>query len=295
MKGIVAVDKPLGHSSNQVVQAVKRYYQSKKVGHGGALDVMATGLLPVFVGEATKFSQWALDADKTYLVRAKLGERTSTGDAEGEIIQSRRDQLVKLNDQLIRQVIESFQGESQQIPSMYSAIKHQGKPLYRLARQGKEVERPARTIRIDWLKILDIQDDQFAMEVSCSKGTYIRNLVDDIGEKLGCGAHVTQLRRTAVDQLSIASALTLEDLAHSESVRQRGLMPIDTFLQTCPAITLEAELAKRLQFGQLVVVQKDLPSTGSLVRIYEPSEGGFMGLAEVKANQSLKAKRLLAH
>lgn len=295
MKGIIAVDKPIGYSSNQVVQIVKRCYQSQKAGHGGALDVMATGVLPILIGEATKFSHWSLHADKTYQVHAKLGERTATGDAEGDVIQSRCEQLDKLDHSDIKGVIESFQGESEQIPSMYSAIKHQGKPLYRFARQGKEVERPSRTIFVAWIKILDLQKDQFVIEVACSKGTYIRNLIDDIGEQLGCGAYVAQLRRIAVGDLSIASAVSLEALQQSELARQSYLMPIDTCLKDYPAVELNDEQVKRLQYGQQVVVQNVLPEVDALVRVYRRNKGDFLGLAIVQALQTLKAKRLLAY
>lgn len=297
MQGILAVDKPLGSSSHAVVKRVKRCCQCKKAGHGGALDVMATGLLPVFIGEATKFSQWALNADKTYRVGAQLGCRTTTGDAEGDVLQDRSERLSQLDTSLIQQTIESFLGSSQQIPSMYSALKHKGQPLYRLARQGIEVERQARTIHINDLKIVNLSNEGFTINVSCSKGTYIRNLVDDIGELLGCGAHVTELRRVAVGGLTIDSATSLDSLEYSRDVREQSVKSVDTFLQDFFELTLTADEVKRLQFGQIVIVNhQQLPELESLLRVYQEGDGRrFMGLAQVCDSHTIKAKRLLAH
>ena len=186
VNGIVVVDKPLGASSNHVLQQVKRLYGAAKAGHTGSLDPLATGVLPVCLGEATKLSQYLLDSDKSYRTTAKLGIRTTTGDAEGEVVSERPVALTEL----IWSLLARFRGPIEQVPSMYSALKHNGKPLYEYARQGIEIERPARKVNIYRLTLIEFRGDELVLEVDCSKGTYIRTLVEDIGEMLGCGAHV---------------------------------------------------------------------------------------------------------
>ena len=193
--GVFLLDKPQGMSSNDIMQKVKRIFQANKAGHTGALDPLATGMLPICLGEATKFSQFLLDADKRYLVTAKLGERTDTSDAEGQIVETRE---VKVKTPEILTALEQFRGDILQVPTMFSALKHNGKPLYEYARQGITVEREARPITIFELNFIEYNAPYLTLEVHCSKGTYIRTLVDDLGEALGCGAHVTMLRRTAV-------------------------------------------------------------------------------------------------
>lgn len=295
MLGVLAVDKPLQYSSQQVVQRIKRLYQCKKVGHGGALDVMATGLLPVFLGEATKFSQFALNADKTYRVGAKLGQRTATGDAEGAVIESKHDQVKALTESQIIEVIEQFKGQSQQIPSMYSALKYKGQPLYRLARQGIEVERAERTINVKYLTIHEITEDTFELEVRCSKGTYIRNLIDDVGQMLGCGAHVSHLRRTQVSELTLNNAFGLDEIEALSHNKQQALMPVDTFLGDHPVVELSEEQVKRLRYGQIIVTNVPLPGKDSLVRINSAPSQVFVGIAICYDDNHLKAKRLLAY
>ena len=193
--GILLLDKPQGITSNEALQQVKRAYGAAKAGHTGSLDPLATGMLPICLGEATKFSQYMLDADKVYITTAKLGVRTDTGDAEGEVVSERP---VAVGQADIEQALEQFRGEITQLPSMFSAIKVDGQPLYKLAREGKEVDRPSREVSIYRLELLDVRGDEVDLEVHCSKGTYIRTLVEDLGEVLGCGAHVTMLRRLSV-------------------------------------------------------------------------------------------------
>ncbi len=198
--GIVLLDKDTGMSSNFALQRVKRIYNAAKAGHTGALDPLATGMLPICLGEATKFSQHLLDADKRYLVTAKLGERTDTSDSDGEVVQTRP---VEFSMTQLEEALEHFRGDSMQVPSMYSALKYQGQPLYKYAREGKEVPREARPIHVYELKFISLENDELTLDIHCSKGTYIRTIVDDLGEMLGCGAHVIMLRRTQVAGLSL--------------------------------------------------------------------------------------------
>lgn len=195
VNGVILLDKPTGISSNDALQKVKRIYFAEKAGHTGALDPLATGMLPICLGEATKFSQFLLDSDKRYRVIAKLGERTNTSDSDGEVVETRD---INVTPELLDECIDKFRGESDQVPSMFSALKYQGKPLYEYARQGIEVPREARKITVYEIVLHRFEGDEVEMEVHCSKGTYIRTIVDDLGEMLGCGAHVTMLRRTAV-------------------------------------------------------------------------------------------------
>ncbi len=195
VNGVILLDKPTGISSNDALQKVKRIYFAEKAGHTGALDPLATGMLPICLGEATKFSQFLLDSDKRYRVIAKLGERTNTSDSDGEVVETRD---INVTPEFLDECIDKFRGESDQVPSMFSALKYQGKPLYEYARQGIEVPREARKITVYEIVLHRFEGDEVEMEVHCSKGTYIRTIVDDLGEMLGCGAHVTMLRRTAV-------------------------------------------------------------------------------------------------
>lgn len=193
--GIVLLDKPTGMSSNHALQRVKRIYNASKAGHTGALDPLATGMLPVCLGEATKFSQHLLDADKRYLVTAKLGQRTDTSDSDGEVVSERP---LNFTQEALDAALDSFRGDTLQVPSMFSALKYQGQPLYKYAREGKEVPREARPITVFELNFIKLEGDELTLDIHCSKGTYIRTIIDDLGEKLGCGAHVIMLRRTAV-------------------------------------------------------------------------------------------------
>ncbi len=195
INGVILLDKPTGISSNDALQKVKRIYFAEKAGHTGALDPLATGMLPICLGEATKFSQFLLDSDKRYRVIAKLGERTNTSDSDGEVVETRP---VDVTLDKLKACIDQFRGESDQVPSMFSALKYQGKPLYEYARKGIEVPRESRKITVYEIVLHRFEGDEVEMEVHCSKGTYIRTIVDDLGEMLGCGAHVTMLRRTGV-------------------------------------------------------------------------------------------------
>lgn len=291
VNGILLLDKPLGLTSNQALTEVKRLFTATKAGHTGSLDPLASGMLPICFGEATKFSQFLLEADKQYLVEAKLGVRTATGDAEGEIIATRE---VSVNQSQLETVFESFRGEISQIPSMYSAIKFQGKPLYAYARQGIEIERQARTVVIKQLTLLSYQDDHFSIQVTCSKGTYIRTLIEDIGEKLGCGAYVTLLRRTYVDPYQEAKMLTLDELKkykEEQPFLDEWLLPIDTMLSGWPELNLAASIAFYMKQGQPVIVPR-APTQGS-VRLF--SEGNFLGVGEILDDGRVAPRRLVTN
>ena len=207
--GVLLLDKPQGASSNDVLQKVKRIYNANRAGHTGALDPLATGMLPICLGEATKFSQYLLDSDKRYRVIAKLGQRTDTSDADGQVVEERP---VTFSAEQLDAALESFRGDTMQVPSMYSALKYQGKKLYEYARQGIDVPREARPITVYELLFIRHEGDELELEVHCSKGTYIRTIIDDLGEKLGCGAHVIYLRRLAVSKYPVERMVTLEHL-----------------------------------------------------------------------------------
>lgn len=207
--GILLLDKPTDITSNKALQQAKFLYFAAKAGHTGALDPIATGVLPICFGEATKFSQYLLNADKKYRVTAKLGEKTTTADREGEVIESKP---VDVTEEQLVKVLQQFKGTISQVPSMYSALKKDGVPLYKLARKGIEVERDAREVDIYSLELVTFSDDEFVLDVHCSKGTYVRNLVEDIGDELGCGAHVLELRRTAVGDFNLGQTVTLAHL-----------------------------------------------------------------------------------
>lgn len=278
--GIVLLDKPQGMSSNHVLQQVKRYYQANKAGHTGALDPLATGMLPICLGEATKFSQHLLDADKCYLVTAKLGERTDTSDADGQVVEQR---AVNVDLAQIMAALPHFTGKLQQVPTMFSALKHQGKPLYEYARAGITIEREARPITIFSLEFIEYQAPYLTLSVHCSKGTYIRTLIDDLGEYLGCGAHVTMLRRTKVANYPFVAMVTLERLAELAEQQQfaeldKLLLPLDTAITDLPKLTVTTEVAQKLSFGQRIKLEQ-LTEQG-LYTIYS-EQGNFIGVAEV--------------
>ena len=251
LDGIVLLDKPAGMSSNTALQVARRLFRAEKGGHTGSLDPLATGLLPLCFGEATKFSQDLLEADKTYEARVRLGETTTTGDAEGEVLLTRP---VTVDEAAIRAVLPRFTGPISQVPPMYSALKRDGKPLYEYARAGQTLEREARDVTIHLLEMTacSLPDAaEFTFRVTCSKGTYVRTLAEDIGEALGCGAHLRALRRTAVGPLTLEGAVTLEDLAaidHAQRVEK--LAPVDALLKTLPTVWLDEALAKRFAHGQ---------------------------------------------
>lgn len=293
VNGILLLDKPLGLSSNGVLQRLKRLFAAKKAGHTGSLDPLATGMLPICFGEATKFSQFLLDANKSYEVMAKLGERTSTGDEEGEIIATAP--VLNMSYERIKQTMQQFLGEIEQVPPMFSAIKIQGKPLYELARRGIEVERKSRKITIFSLTLENVTQDTFSFRVHCSKGTYVRTLVEDIGESLQCGAHVTALRRIAVHPYGQAKMHTLPELEtlfqqKSFSGLDACLLPIETSVRELPEIQLTPSLIFYLKTGQAVRV--DAPFGANAVRLVS-SEGQFLGIGMVLADGRIKPERLL--
>ena len=257
INGVILLDKPTGISSNDALQKVKRIYFAEKAGHTGALDPLATGMLPICLGEATKFSQFLLDSDKRYRVIAKLGERTDTSDSDGEVVETRP---IDVNLEKLEACIDTFRGESDQVPSMFSALKYQGKPLYEYARKGIEVPRESRKITVYEIVLHRFEGDEVEMEVHCSKGTYIRTIVDDLGEMLGCGAHVTMLRRTGVAKYPYEKMVTLEQLnelleqAHRDEVAPKELLdplllPMDTAVEDLPEVNLNAELTNLVQHG----------------------------------------------
>ena len=293
--GVFLLDKPQGMSSNDIMQKVKRIFQANKAGHTGALDPLATGMLPICLGEATKFSQFLLDADKRYLVTAKLGERTDTSDAEGQIVETRE---VKVKTPEILTALEQFRGEILQVPTMFSALKHNGKPLYEYARQGITVEREARPITIFELKFIEYNAPYLTLEVHCSKGTYIRTLVDDLGEVLSCGAHVTMLRRTAVADYPTEKMLdwnALQALAESQdlSLLDALLLPMDTAVAKLPTLTLDESQAQGIGFGQRVKFDNPNRLQGQ-VRLFS-HENRFLGVAVIDENNVIRPQRLVVY
>ncbi len=258
--GILLLDKPLGLTSNDALQRIKRLYRAAKAGHTGSLDPLATGLLPVCLGAATKFSAFLLDADKRYRVRVRLGVTTTTADAEGAVVETRP--VVGVDEARVRAVLEQFLGLIDQLPPMYSAIKQGGERLYKLARQGVEVERATRPIHIFSLDLLACEWPEIELDVHCSKGTYVRTLAEDIGRELGCGGHVSRLRRTGVGPYAenVVEFITLDqvrDLADQEGAAARLdalLLPLDSALGHWPAVRLSADAAFYLQQGQAVLV-----------------------------------------
>ena len=293
--GVFLLDKPQGMSSNDIMQKVKRIFQANKAGHTGALDPLATGMLPICLGEATKFSQFLLDADKRYLVTAKLGERTDTSDAEGQIVET-RDVNVKTPD--ILTALEQFRGDILQVPTMFSALKYNGKPLYECARQGITVEREARPITIFELNFIEYNAPYLTLEVHCSKGTYIRTLVDDLGEALGCGAHVTMLRRTAVADYPTEKMLdwnALQALAEPQDLSSLDalLLPMDTAVAKLPALTLNESQTQGIGFGQRIKFDNPNRLQGQ-VRLFS-HENRFLGVAVIDENNVIRPQRLVVY
>ena len=281
--GALLLDKPLGLTSNAALQKAKRLYGAAKAGHAGTLDPLASGLLMVLFGEATKFAGPLLDADKEYLATLKLGQRTSTGDAEGAILQSRE---VSFSQATLAAVLERYRGEIEQVPPMHSALKHKGTPLYRLARRGEEVERAPRRVLIRELELVRLEAAVLELRVVCSKGTYIRVLAEDIGEALGCGAHLGGLRRTASGRFRIEQAATLEALADAEE-RRRRLLPLPALLGDLPRAELDAAQEARLRQGQTLKISGLHPGLCAVVR----PDGAVIGLGSAD-DAGLKPLRL---
>ena len=268
LDGVLLLDKPLGLSSNDALIRAKRIYLAKKAGHTGTLDPLATGLLPLCFGEATKFSQDLLEADKTYEATMRLGVRTTTGDAEGEALETRD---VTCDEAAIHAAMAQFRGEIAQIPPMYSALKRDGKPLYEYARAGQTVEREGRQVTIHALDMIACALPDVTFRVTCSKGTYVRTLAEDIGEMLGCGAHLVALRRTGVGALTLEHAVTLDALSDATpDARDSWLQPVDALLSTFPAVHLDADATRRFLQGQRLKLSDiaDAPADGDRVRVY---------------------------
>lgn len=290
VNGVLLLDKPIGFSSNQALQKAKWLYQAAKAGHTGTLDPLATGLLPLCFGEATKFAHYLTDADKTYVATLKLGVTTNTGDAEGEILTT---QTVNVSQMQFEQACQQFLGEISQIPPMFSALKHEGKAMYEYARAGIEIERKARLITIHHIAVEDFKQDEAIITVTCTKGTYIRTLAEDIGKQLGCGAHLIGLRRTATADYKIAQTITLEQLeAMTLEQREAALLPEDTAVQHLPAITLDDDSVFYLQQGQGVWKSGLVPK--GLLRLYSEQQT-FLGLGELSDEGKIAPKRLIRH
>lgn len=287
--GVLLLDKPYAMTSNATLQTARRLLNAQKAGHTGTLDPLASGLLALTFGEATKFSADLLHADKTYIAGIKLGQKTTTGDLEGDFLQTRP---VRVNRADIEKALDAFRGDILQVPPMFSALKRDGKTLYDLAREGVSIEREARSVRIEKLEILEFADELLTVEVTCSKGTYIRVLAEDIGEALGCGAHLASLRRTKVGALSLEDAVTLQALeTMSVDERLATLKPLDALMQTLPAVHLSENDRVRFCHGQRLAL--GLPSCPR-VRVYGPDEQ-MVGTARVNERGVLEPERLIAN
>ena len=292
VSGIILLDKPLGFTSNAALQKVRWLLNAEKAGHTGSLDPLATGVLPLCFGEATKFSQYLLDSDKGYETVMQLGQTTTTGDAEGEVLKT-RDVTVGRSD--IEALLPQFRGQISQIPPMYSALKRDGQPLYKLARAGEVVEREARSVTIGRLELLECEGTRARLTVGCSKGTYIRTLVEDLGEALGCGAYVAELRRTQAGPFELAQTVTLEELeqAHAEGGNEaidRFLMPSDSGLQDWPLLQFSEHSAFYWLHGQ-PVRSPEAPKFG-MVRVQDHN-GRFIGIGEVSEDGRIAPRRLI--
>jgi tRNA pseudouridine55 synthase len=285
--GILLLDKRLGVSSNRALQEVKRLFNANKAGHTGSLDPLATGLLPLCFGEATKVSAMMLDDNKRYQVVIKLGVMTDTGDAEGKVIEEKPVPELSLAE--IESCLHSFTGEIDQVPPMYSALKHNGRKLYELAREGKTIERKARRISIFELELLHVTADSLKLDVFCSKGTYIRSLAEDIGHYLGCGGTVTELRRIQAGQFNIEHAFTIEQLQEMDlEALTNCLIDVDKPLDTIPAIELSTKQASLVRHGQQI--ETEIEANQGMVRMY--SEQVFLGLGEMLLNGKLVPKKI---
>lgn len=291
VSGVLLLDKPTGVSSNHALQVARRQLDAAKAGHTGTLDPLASGLLPLCFGEATKVSQFLLGADKTYRASARLGITTSTGDAEGEVL---RERPVAVDAGRLAAALAAHTGDLQQIPPMYSALKHDGERLYALARRGETVERPARSVRVSRLELTHMDADGFEVELDCSKGTYVRSLIEDIGEALGCGAHITALRRLRVGALDVGRAVTLETLCGLAQSDPQALgaclVPIADALAHLPQMELSPDDAANLQLGRALTLRQ--PMADGWVVVFTASQV-FVGMAEA-ADGRLLPRRLVS-
>ena len=287
--GLLLLDKSPGLSSNGAVQRAKRLFQANKVGHTGSLDPIATGLLPLCFGEAAKLAGFLLNNDKRYLVRMRLGKTTSTADTEGEVLEERS--IPMLTREQVESHLDRFRGDIFQVPPMFSALKHQGRKLYELARKGIEVERKPRAVRVHELSLLEIGESHLDLDVHCSKGAYIRSLAVDLGEALGCGAHVERLRRTEVGVFKLEQAFTLEQLeGMSDEARQNLLIPLVEMAVELPLVELAPEIAFHARRGQAVFVP-NAPTSGLLKLVVR--NGGFLGVGEVLEDGRIAPRRLV--
>ena len=292
INGIVVLDKANGLSSNAALQEVKRLYEANKAGHAGSLDPLATGVLPVCLGEATKVSQFLLDSDKRYRTRIKLGIRTDTGDSEGSIIE--RNEGISVSRKAIERALTKFKGEVEQVPPMHSAIKMNGVPLYKLARKGITVEREPRLVTLYQICLVEFVNSELELEISCSKGTYIRTIADDLGQELGCGAHVIELRRTQAGVFTEKDSISAEELALEKENRgldkiDQFLIPMDRAIQDLPEVNLPSITASHVKNGQAVLV-RHLPKNG-LVRMYEDEQ--FIGIGSIDDDGKVAPRRLI--
>jgi len=292
ISGIVVLDKANGLSSNAALQEVKRLYEANKAGHAGSLDPLATGVLPVCLGEATKVSQFLLDSDKCYRARIKLGIRTDTGDSEGSIIE--RNAGISVSRKAIERALTKFKGEIEQVPPMHSAIKMNGVPLYKLARKGIVVEREPRLVTLYQVCLVEFVNSELELEISCSKGTYIRTIADDLGQELGCGAHVIELRRTQAGVFTEKDSISAEELALEKENRgldkiDQFLIPMDRAIQDLPEVNLPSITASHVKNGQAVLV-RHLPKNG-LVRMYEDEQ--FIGIGSIDDDGKVAPRRLI--
>ena len=287
LDGVLLFDKPLELSSNTALQKVRRLFQAEKAGHTGTLDPLATGLLPICFGEATKFSNALLDADKTYRASLRLGQTTTTGDAEGEII---AEHPVEAGQADVDAVLAKFRGEIQQLPPMHSALKHKGKPLYEYIRKGETIERELRSIMIHELALHRFFGNEMDIAVRCSKGTYIRTLAEDIGAALGCGAHLIGLRRTAIAHFDLNNAYSLPQLeAMTDAGRDACILPLETLMPDMPRLLLDEVQIKRLAQGQRLGLDTGLPDG----KVFLHGSQGFIGVGLLQGRR-LAPERLLS-
>ena len=292
VNGILLLDKPSGITSNDALQMLKRIFNARKAGHTGSLDKPATGLLPICFGEATKFTSYLLNADKHYIARCQLGIETTTGDAAGKITKTKK--IPKLTIKQMSQLLSRYQGDIDQVPPMHSALKHKGQRLYKLAYQGIEVERQSRPVYIYSIKLLELNKDQMDIEVHCSKGTYIRTLVEDIGKDIGCGAHLLNLVRTGVGRFSQDEMINMETITEladkGQSNLDSTLLPIDSIITEMPKVTLMNSVSCYLEKGQAVIVPH--APTDGMLRIYNENQD-FLGVAEVLEDGRIAPRRLV--
>ena len=296
ISGILLLDKPVEMTSNAALQTVKRMFNAVKAGHTGSLDPLATGLLPLCLGEATKFSQFLLESNKRYVARVKLGVITESGDSDGKVIEIRP--VPEISDVELEKVLSLYRGEIIQVPSMFSAIKLDGQPLYKLARRGIEVERKGRRVNIFELLVPDREGDEFTIEVHCSKGTYIRTLVEDVGKELGCGAHVIGLRRLSAGPFDETEAVRMSQLEVERDDYEKldsYLLPVSAVVKEWPAVEITELTASYLRQGQPIQVS-NAPTDGWVGIFTESADAdAFIGVGEILGDGRVAPRRLMAH